>query len=173
MRGVSNHHSVTILSIDPSTTSLGYAVFHDGELRDAGFATFAARRPSKYLGELVTFLDALVEEYPAIGAVATERMFVDPFRGGNHAALLNVSVEEVAAWATERGLAFARLANTTVKKEVTGSGNAKKDLVYSYVQHLWEPLKDMPKGHRMDCSDAIAIGVAAMKKNLFPEPHAN
>lgn len=162
-------HAVTILAIDPSTTSLGYAVFRDGELRDAGFEVFTVRRPSAYLRELLAFLDGARDEY-GVTAIATERMFVSPFRGGNIAALLNVSVEEIAAWAEEQGIAFGRLANSTIKKEVTGRGDAKKDLVYSYVQHLWEPLKEMPKTHRLDVSDAIAIGVAAMKKGVFPEP---
>ena len=160
---------MTLLSIDPGTRSLGYAVWKDGTLTMAGYLEIGAMKPSDLLRYIVAFFDAYHENEP-FDALVLEKMFVNVTFGGNSARLLNVLPDELEWWAKERGIQFAKLANSTIKKEVTGRGDAKKDLVYSFVQHLWEPLKDMPKGNRLDCSDAIAIGVAAMKKNLFPEP---
>lgn len=160
---------MTILSVDPGSRSLGYAVWKDGTLATAGYLEIPERRPSAVLARIVDACTTM-HENEHFDALAVERMFVNVQFGGNSARLLNVIPDELEAWAAERGIAFGKLANGTIKLQVTGNGHASKDLVYSYVQHLWEPLKDMPKGHRMDVSDAIAIGVAAMKKNLFPEP---
>lgn len=161
---------MTLLSIDPGTKSLGYAIWKDGTLTHADFLEIPDVRPSAVLVYITAFFENLYYEQ-ALDAVVTERMFTSmQFGGGANSAVLKCIPLELESWAKAHGMAFAQLAPVTVKKEVTGRGDAKKDLVYSYVQHLWPALIDMPKTHRFDVSDAIAIGVAAMKKGIFPEP---
>lgn len=136
----------------------------------ADYLELGPMKPSDLLRYVVAFFDAYHENVH-FDALVMERQFTSMrFGGGANSAVLKCIPLELACWAKEQGIAFALLAPATIKKEVSGKGNAKKERVYSYVQHLWPKLAEMPKTHRMDVSDAIAIGVAAMKKNLFPDP---
>jgi Holliday junction resolvasome RuvABC endonuclease subunit len=140
---------------------MGYAVYRDGEMLVDGYHQFTATSPLHYLEELATFLWKMDDAF-RLDALATESMFVDVRRGGNRAALLNVSVVQMEAWCVDR-VRFLRYQNSTVKRLVAGRGGAEKEEVYRAVErHMSEAAKALPKVHRYDVSDAHAIAWTAI-----------
>ena len=85
-----------VLAIDPSTSSLGWAVYN-GPLTPIadGVVAWEYVSPLDYLAQLTEWLVRMDEKYE-VTAVATERMFMSPFQG-KAAALLNVAANSNGA----------------------------------------------------------------------------
>jgi Holliday junction resolvasome RuvABC endonuclease subunit len=114
-----------VLSIDPGTGRTGWAAY-SGPLTPVadGVVEWEYTSPLDYLAQLTDWLVGMDEKYD-VSAVATERMFMSPFQG-KAAALLNVSVNQIAAWCDAKGIPCVQISNGTVKKNAAGRGNAKK-----------------------------------------------
>ena len=162
---------MTLLSIDPSTSSLGYAIYKNGEPIDDGAIGFTYRSPLDYLTQLNGWLEEWNRRFQ-VTRVATEATFVSAFQG-NASALLNVSSAQIQAWCAENGIPCHRYANSSVKKMVTGKGGAKKQAVYAaVVQYMSPESRKLPHpaksqvGAGFDVADAHAIAQTAMAKHL-------
>lgn len=167
---------MTILAIDPGTHALGWAIYEDGKAGSDGLWRPEWKSPLDYLTQLENFLatcDPDARGRPAFDTLATEQMFIDPFRGAKNSALLAVSVKQMRAWALEAGVEFHEFSNGTVKKAVAGNGRAKKGAVLLQTRHLVSDatrkairaMSDAAKTRRellMNVSDAHAIALTAL-----------
>lgn len=183
---------MTVLAIDPSTTSVGFAVYQGGVPALDGYFVPEAGSPLKVLQSIQRLMDFLgtggfgvqgTEQLAAFGcgaepynflpfdALACERMFVSAFQG-NAVALLNVIPKQLRAWAEDHSIKFVELHNATVKKTIGANALQKqqpklttKQAVYACVErYMSAEAKALPLSHRLDVSDAHAIAWTAIKK---------
>lgn len=128
-----------VLAIDPGTHSLGWALYEAGRPVADGLWCPEWESPLDYLRQLENLLATLDTDQhgrPTFDTLATEQMFIDPFRGAKNSALLAVSVNQMRSWARGTGVEFCEFSNGTVKKAVAGSGRAKKRAVLLQTRHL-------------------------------------
>jgi Holliday junction resolvasome RuvABC endonuclease subunit len=159
---------VTLLSVDPGTRSLGWAVFKDGKCVDNGvFHPGDWNAPSECLIRIVRFIAGKEREIGGIDYIACESMFVDARRGGNSARVLNCIPDEIEAWCEGKDISFRKYANSTVKRIATNNGNAKKPQVYAAMEKYLSPAaRELTKSEREDVTDAIAIGWTCIVSKL-------
>lgn len=165
-----------VLGIDPSTSSLGYAVYQRPLVPVAdGFIAFEYTSPLDYLLQLVRFLDVMHSEY-GITEVACEAMFS---KKNQHGSLLDVSCDQVQAWSEAAHLPFAKYEPSKVKLQVTGSGKSEKREVFLFMKkYLSREALELPRpkgktGHLWDVSDAHAIAQTHIARTKAPTPDAS
>lgn len=174
---------MTILAIDPSSTSLGYAVWTSrGDswtgakpVKD-GYMEPDKTSPRHTLESIEAFvLPFLPHEgiggSTAVDAVACEQMFLVGFQG-DRTALLSVIPKQIEYLCREAGIPFVLVNVGAVKKAVGANALQKlqpklktKQAVYASVErYMSDEAKALPLSHRLDVSDAHAVALTAIKK---------
>jgi len=175
---------VTCLAVDPGTGHLGWSLSRDGQHVADGLWTPTWESPLEYLPALMEFLDlrqalAVGSTGEPITVLAHERMFIDTRIGGNAAALLNVSTDQIESWCKAHDVTPLSYANSTIKKAVTGNGWApKEDVRRTVIPHVTKEtvkaLKAMTKATKQfnklleNVTDAIAIEQTAIMRGYRP-----
>ncbi len=164
-----------VLAIDPSTSSLGWAVYA-GPLTPVadGFVAWEYDSPLDFLAKLTDWLVGMDAKYE-VTALATERTFMSPYQG-KAAALLNVSVNQIASWCAAKGIPCVQISNGTVKKNSAGRGNAKKREVLAAMRSrmskeahaLTVPLKG-ESAPIFDIADAHAVAQSYFMEQIQKE----
>lgn len=161
---------MTILGIDPSTVSLGWALYENGVPERDGFFAPDKSSPLATLHSIMVFLNELREKEGEFDLVACERMFQSKFLG-EPSAVLKVIPQQIAAWVAEGGAGSFLLLSPMIIKKVVGANALKKlnpkmktkEAVYACVeQYMSEKAKALPKAHKYDVSDAHAIALTAI-----------
>ena len=154
----------TILSIDPGTRELGFAVLNTKELLYYGVKTVVNRKkPSNVLAVINKFVQKMIDKYQP-DVLAIEKMFVTQ----KNSALLNVVAAEIKALAKERGLEIYEYAPTLVRKSLcqSGSGRATKREVARILSERFPELsryfrrtRARERDYYANLFDAIAVGI--------------
>lgn len=140
-----------LLSIDPSSTEVGWAVFNVA-LVDYGIirATRVKRRERFTL--IVEALNAIFNKY-GVHEIACERPFISR---EIRAEALSVAFQCIKEWAKDRGTPIFIYSPGTWKSSVIGNHMADKEEVASII-YLQYP--NMPRDLPSHVTDAIAIGL--------------
>ena len=145
---------VRVMGIDPGTLKVGYAVLGREGVLDVGVIRARASDPiDRRLGRIHAGLGAVLSKWKP-SSVALESAFY----GKSVSAALRIGEGRGAALvaAASQGVPVASYPPATVKKAVSGSGNATKAEIRSMVQAtLGTDLGKLP----MDASDALAIAL--------------
>ena len=160
-----NQTKSRILSIDPGTYKMGYALLDGEELLYHGVRVLKNRQsPHENLQEgrlIVLNLIKLLE--PTV--LAVEKTFINKNR---QLALLNVLGDEIRSIGRRKGLRVVSYAPTTVKKFITGHGWATKDQVAQVIVRQYPDLeaylikdRQWKQLHHANMFDAVALGLVA------------
>lgn len=160
-----------ILSLDPSTREMGFAVLEEEELLFWGVTTLKRgkrRSRREVLARARRCLLRLIRNYEPDLLVVEE---ISAIRASN-SSLLNVLVEEMKAAAQERGLKVFELAPTQVKERICGTGKtSKKEVVrkvalrYPELQRYLSPKGSWREKYWARMFWALALGLAWWLKN--------
>ncbi|MCG8420865.1 MAG: crossover junction endodeoxyribonuclease RuvC [Proteobacteria bacterium] len=148
-----------ILGIDPGTRVLGYGIVQPEPLRcvECGILTAHNRSQTHRLAELAADIRGLVAEFPAIGLMALEDTFIHPRHRKDTAIALGRIQGVCLAIASACRIEPVIYAPTTIKRTVTGKGNATKAEVARVVMGLFG-FTTQPKP---DATDALAVALTA------------
>lgn len=140
-----------LLSIDPSSTQLGWAVFND-DLLDYGIIKASQKKRRERFTLIIKALNAIHNNYSVL-EVACERPFVS--RKIRAEALL-VAFQCIKEWAKERNTRLFIYSPGEWKKSVIGNHMATKEEV-AMIIHL--RYRKLPNDLPYHVTDAIAIGL--------------
>lgn len=147
---------MVILGIDPGSRITGYAFLETDTqpirvLEYGCIQATSSKTPEMRLLEIVTDLEALIEQYKPV-ALSMEGIF---FAKNIKSALLLGHIRgAILAICLKRGMTYHEYSPRSVKLAVTGSGASSKELVSQMIQvHL--QLKEIQGP--LDASDALAI----------------
>lgn len=157
---------MTILGIDPGTTSVGYgAIKKEGskyKLLDTGLLKVNSKGTEDRLKEIEKSLKSLVED-------------INPDRVGVEEIFFSKNRKTAIKVAQARGVIMLTLSKNTdnifeispsqVKSAVTGNGNASKKSVAKMVKHFITKgsIDNLPD----DATDAIAIAIGVSTMNNY------
>ncbi len=149
---------VRVLGIDPGLANTGFGIvdYSNGRYRMVGYGCFTTKPEQtlqKRLLSIYSRLQALVDEFrPDVGAME-ELFFVKNITSG-------ISVAEAKGVATlllaQNAIPLSEYKPKQIKKSVTGTANADKNLVERYVQLLLN-LKEKPNPDH--AADALACAI--------------
>lgn len=139
-----------MLSVDPSSTELGWAVFNRS-LVDYGIIKAYKKKRWERFQLIVNALNSIVERYD-VDEVACERVFISP---KIRAEALSVAMQCIKQWAKDRKLALFLYSPGEWKHSVIGYGQATKEQVARII-YLQYP--ELPGDIPFHVTDAIAIG---------------
>lgn len=144
---------IRVLSIDPSSTVLGFAILDEGDVLVAHgtISTKSVPYDHRYLHITNDLWDLLQKYQPT--EVACERAFKAP---GHNTAALQVAVMTIKKFCKKYKLVLALYANNSWKASVAGAGNADKETVAIGVRFLYPQLPENISSHE---TDAISIGL--------------
>ena len=156
-----------ILGIDPGTQILGYSVIEivDGKPRILVLDVLYLKkiqdfnlRIRKIFDSTIRIIDTFHPDHLAIEA---------PFFGKNVQSMLKLGrAQGVAiAAAMSRDLSFSEYEPTTIKRVVTGSGNAGKEQVAMMLRSLMQ-FPDEPR--YLDATDALAVAYTCFMERSNP-----
>jgi len=152
-----------ILSIDPGTREMGYAFFDKEKLIHNGVRTFPRNKsPHETLKEGRKVILRLIRDFrPQV--LVYEKAF---FANNKTAALVNVFADEIKAIGKRKGLKVISFAPSTVKKFLTGNGNASKEEVARLITSKYPELKvfltqdkKWKEKYHQNMFDAVAVGM--------------
>ena len=158
-----------VLTIDPSTTKIGYAIFYNRALKDFGEFNPNRRDVISLFSSIKDFFIDYINSWKVylktdISVILVERAFISAKRGMKKSAKLAVVNELFEDIANDLGTECKFLANATVKKRVAGSSNASKSDVAKVVVAVFSELKDTIKFNKktnkyihLDISDSVAL----------------
>lgn len=154
-----------VLGIDSGSVRLGYGLVKAaaGEIYyvECGVISASAKLSvGERLAEIGRDLESVItERRPDV--VALEHGFVAVIRGKlQQGALISSEARGVARFLAARaGIEISELAPTTVKKSVTGHGNADKALVATMVRRILRTQKAPPA----DAADALAAAIVVAR----------
>lgn len=146
-----------ILGIDPGSNLLGYAfiqVLGKGKPRLVAMGELDMRKKTvqaEKLSFIFTELQRLIDLYEPTSAGIEA-----PFYGKNVQSMLKLGRAQGVAMVaiSERGIALEEYAPKTIKRAVTGKGNASKEQVANMLPHVIEG--DL-KGKSLDATDALGV----------------
>ena len=159
-----------ILAIDPGTVHMGVAVLCGSELLHHGVVSISPKLgPYRRLQEgRRTVLHFINQHKPSV--LAIEKAF---FAQNRNSALLNVLVDEIQALAREQRLEVVGFAPSSVKKKMTGNGQATKREVADAVVAVFPELgvyrvqpRKSKERYYGNMFDAVAIGLVVPSRNL-------
>jgi len=142
-----------VLSVDPSSTILGWAILDEGDVLVAHglISTMKVPYDHRYLHITNDLWDLLQKYQPS--EVACERAFKAP---GHNTAALQVAVMTLKHFCKKYKLPLRMYANNSWKASVAGAGNADKETVAICVRFLYPQLPEDVSDH---ITDAVAIGL--------------
>ncbi len=159
--------NLIIMGIDPGTVCTGYGLIHVteddikcldyGVIRSEG-KSFALRVKSIHRG-VQELCGAYKPQHLAIEKVFFSKNPDTAFKLGHIFALCLLE-------SANQGMEFFEYASRFVKKTVTFSGSASKDMVHQFVTNFFS----LPKGGPWDATDALAVALChsrEYKKSLF------
>jgi crossover junction endodeoxyribonuclease RuvC len=157
---------VALLSVDPSYTSTGYAVFarKDGKvfLVDAGYQSFKKFQTiSHKISEFYDFILLLIKKH-GVTSIALET----PFLGKNAQTFLKLGYLRgvLHLIAMQNKITLQEFSPREIKHAVTGGGGSTKEEVALMISRLFPQLKEICKSSRDDVTDAIGIGICGIWK---------
>lgn len=154
-----------VLGIDQGLANIGYAILEKNDeeihLIKSGYKSTSSKKSTEErLGIIYDFFDNLLNEYPDVEEIGMEEFFY-----GGSAYVRSVSIittNQVSGvlllLARNRDVKATKIQPTKVKKIITGSGKAKKDLVMENVREIFKE-NTFKTDH--EC-DAVAIGYAML-----------
>ncbi|MFA0753689.1 MAG: hypothetical protein IMHGJWDQ_002178 [Candidatus Fervidibacter sp.] len=158
-----------VIGIDPGTQRVGYAVVEEARenswcVLDNGVFQFPARLPMpQRLAMLFNDLTSLLSEHPS-ECLVVEEPYVRPF-GMRSALVVAQSVGIVKLAAVKAGVPVVSYPYTQVKRVLTGSGSASREMLAAVVQQLLR-LPELPPWQ--DAIDALAFALCYCL--LVPHP---
>ncbi len=155
-----------ILAIDPGTRLMGVAVLDHGDLVYHGVETLGrAGSPHERLREGRRIVSRMLRDFRP-GVLALEKTF---FAKSRNTALLNVFADEIQALGRKRKLSVVSFAPSTVKKHVTGDGQATKaEVARAVIKRFPElrayltPDRKWKARYHSNRFDAVAVGMTAL-----------
>lgn len=158
-------NSTKVLSIDPGTKNIGFAVLKNGELLHYGVKTIRRMRsPHETLREGRRIILRLINDFTP-QMLIVEKTF---FASNRNSALLNVFADEIKAVGKRKGLRVQSLAANSVRKLICGNGAASKDDVARAMVSRYPELKPYLTSDRRwkeryhrNMFDAVALGLAS------------
>ena len=165
--------SLTVLGIDPGTRNTGYAVIHlsPSKVSCKDYGVIHSKEPvfSKRVYDIHCEIKNLCKEHRP-HHLAIEKVFFGKnpetaFKLGHIFALCLLE-------SANQRIEFFEYATRFIKKSVTFSGNASKELVHQFVQNFFS----LPKINSLDATDALAVALChtkEYKKNLIHKKKAN
>jgi len=141
-----------ILAVDPSSTTLGWAVM-DSDDNLAGYGLISTRKvpyDHRFL-HISGELGKLLEQY-RFTEVACERAFTAP---GHNTAALQVAVTTIKRFCRRQKLIMGMYSNNEWKVSVAGAGNADKAAVARVICLEYRQLPEDVSDH---ITDSIGIG---------------
>jgi len=148
-----------ILTVDPGSQIMGYAILTDKKITDAGFFKFRGKWCYPKACEIIESLSDIIEsESSLFDALVTERFYRSGGRGANVISEVRGIIMAVAAFFD---IPFIDMHAKTVKKILGLSGNAGKEDIKKLV--IKSTGKLIGKSLPYDVYDAIAIGLAYIR----------
>lgn len=162
------------MSIDPSTTSLGFCVYSDKTPINDGFFEPDKTSPRHCLESIEGLLNTIERDLGPLDAVASEVGWNKGFAFNPYMLVLSLIPEQVKNWATSRGKLYVGYAAKRIKSEFkVGPGDRLrgKKIIFGQVEHLMsDSAKALPQSHRFDIADAHAVAWVARKYQFKPAP---
>lgn len=163
---LSTQNSPVILSIDPGTRELGFAVFQRETLLYYGVKTVTNRKaPSHVLETITGFIRGLIEKYEP-STLAIEKMFITQ----KNSALLYVAAEQVKAVAGEGKIPIWEQSPAAIRKRLCQTGRATKREVakliaerYPELARYYNRTKHWEIEYYANLFDAVAIGLVCLE----------
>ncbi len=153
-----NHPLFRILGVDPGTRVTGYAILETQgpNLRLVDIGALQIQRletPNEKLSVLFQALQSLIERHRP-----HEMAIEAPFFGKNVQSMLKLGRAQgiAIAAALSREVPFFEYSPKSIKKAVTGRGNAAKEQVSAMLDQL---LKRKLEAETLDATDALAAAV--------------
>lgn len=155
-----------ILSIDPGTRELGFAVLQGETLLYYGVKTVTNRKaPSHVLETITTFIRGLIEKYEP-SMIAIEKMFITQ----KNSALLYVAAEQIKAVAGEGKIPIWEQSPAAIRKRLCRTGRATKREVAKIISNLYPELaryynrtKHWEIEYYANLFDAVAVGLVCFE----------
>lgn len=165
-----------ILAIDPGALRLGYSVIEDGVLIDSGIKGLVRKPEEEFQAYRFRLIRYWIKEFPLLlNLVNPDIIYSETipavgsgsFIAATQSELVKAAITTCQVIAFQRDIDWTQLAATTIKKDLTGSGRASKVKVRDAVISAFPQLKERKKELTTyaDESDAIGIGIVAMKRN--------
>ena len=161
---------IKILGIDPGTRNTGYALLElsPSQIICRDYGLIQSKKPD--------FADRIYEIYSEIKSLcqqkkpnhlAIEKVFLGKnpetaFKLGHIFALCRLESQN-------QGIEFFEYASRFVKKSVTFSGKASKELVQKFVQNFFS----LPPKSSLDATDALAVALCHAKEYKRHKIHKN
>ncbi len=163
---LSVQNSPVILSIDPGTRELGFAVLQGETLLYYGIKTVTNRKaPSLVLETITGFIKGLIEKYEP-STLAIEKMFITQ----KNSALLYVAAEQVKAVAREQKITIWEQSPSAIRKRLRESGRATKREVakliadrYPELARYYNRTKHWEIEYYSNLFDAVAVGLVCLE----------
>lgn len=161
-----------IIGIDPGTIVMGYGILKIKEGKPS-LEAMGLLRLDRYQSHYVRLqkiqeaVEALIERY-----APTDMALESPFLGKNIQTTLKLGRAQGAAMvaAIREGLSVTEYAPSTIKKMITGRGNASKEQVAAMLQYILK----IPDGAMMEKNDATDAVAVAMTHHLQDSrPHSS
>jgi len=153
-----------LLALDLGTT-MGWAVVRGGMLT-SGVERFPQREhahPGSRLQGFVAWLDAMKRKHPGIDRIVYERAPLAAFRSEEaarvHAQLEGLLLAHCAEW----DIVVEAIHPVTLKRLVTGSSKADKQMMLSAVRMQYKGITDHNE------ADAVALVIATSKPWHYPQ----
>ena len=165
-----NPHRV-IIGVDPGTIVMGYGILEVGKgpsRKEKGLLAMGVLKLDKF----ASHFDRLLKIYEGVAALIrrykpSALAIEAPFYGKNVQSMLKLGRGQGAAIiaAKNAGISVAEYSPSTIKKVITGRGNASKEQVKLFLQK--ELL--IPDAAFMDALDATDAVAAALCHHLSPD----
>lgn len=163
---LSTQNPPVILSIDPGTRELGFAVLQGETLLYYGVKTVTNRKaPSHVLETITGFIKGLIEKYKP-SMLAIEKMFITQ----KNSALLYVAAEQVKAVAREGKIPIWEQSPAAIRKRLCKTGRATKREVAKIISNLYPELaryynrtKHWEIEYYSNLFDAVAVGLVCLE----------
>ncbi len=154
---------MTILGIDPSISKLGWAVISDGGsyIASGRFVTKSSQTTSCRLLEIYNFIsnDIIKKFQPKVIAIETGFLKKDMAAVEKLSYVRSIIMLLSAKAHTE----FIEIAPKSIKKTITGTGNATKEQVRDMIMRIFTNIEI----ENFDESDAIGIAYSGYITNRF------
>lgn len=152
-----------ILSIDPGSVCLGYAIFKDTNLLECSSSAIGKSQDKIHrIAQQTSFVQSLIKEYSPKILVIEEYFAFQRMRGSDVVPALRGTIMLTAY---NHKVEVVEISPTHVKKFCTGNGNANKDMIEQWARITYNITCALPQ----DVFDAVAIGHTFVHGGEKPE----